>query len=145
MARLGRVLPLVALPLELSPPQVLEEFDHSADCLLIARRRTEVPRARGPALGVDSELLGQSQVAAERAEDVLPGAHGARVTDLQRSAGFDRAHGVRPEPVLAPVAAAEDVSRTRGRHRGGAACVEERTRVRGGDELRARLGARVWV
>ena len=107
-----------------------------------AAGRSSTPRRRLRAL---RQLLGEPQIAAERVQHVLPRTHRPRVAHLQRLAGLDRADGVgtslsspqSPPPITLPARA---VAEPRRALRG-----EERAPVGAGDELGARLRARVGI
>src|SRR5271165_1950858 len=91
IARLGRIMRVVELPAELAAPQLRQPLHDPAHRLRIARWGSEVPGARR--LLPLRERLGEAQIAAERAEHVLPRTHCTRVANVQRLAGLDRADG----------------------------------------------------
>ncbi len=123
--RLGRIGPLVDLPPKRALPQLREPSDDPLDRHRIARPRAEVPGPRG--LGALAQPLGEQQVAAERVEHVLPGAHRMGVSHQQRPvARLQRPQGVGQQPVLAPVARLRSRSR-RARWRAGARPRHRRT------------------
>ena len=81
-----------------------------------ARRRRGGPKFQARAASCAlAQRLREQQVAGERVQHVLPGAHGGRVAHVQRRAALDRAQRVRQQPVLAPVAAADHVAGARRR------------------------------
>ncbi len=72
----------------------------------------EVPRLAergGTVRSHAGEARAEQEVAAERLEHVLPGTHRARIPHGDGPLGGERAHGVRHDPVLRPVAATDDV------------------------------------
>ncbi len=79
-----------------------------------AAERAEIPRL------VDrlarEEPASDHEVAGERIQHMLPGTGGPRIADSEDLAAIGRANDVRDQPVLGPVAAADDVARPDARH-----------------------------
>lgn len=63
------------------------------------------------------ERLGQQEIALGRFQHMLPGPRRLGVAQLEAAAPLESANRVRDQPVLGPVAAAEDVAGARRRQR----------------------------
>ena len=103
-------------PLGAVAPTLNETLDEPGDRPAVLLAGAEVPRL-GDLRAAAAELLGQQQVAGQRVHHVLPGAHRMGRADPHRLAAGHGAHHVGYQPMVAPVAAADDVAGPGGGHR----------------------------
>ncbi|MNN03112.1 hypothetical protein D3C81_1157900 [compost metagenome] len=89
-----------------------QAVDHLTDAAHVAFARAEVPRtgARRP-LGV--KALGQLQVAGQRFQGVLPGAHSLRVAQGDRRPGRPSLEHIGDKPLCGKVSAAQYIAGAR--------------------------------
>ena len=114
--RLMRVLAAIRHPARALTPCRSEPLHDPLHRLGIFIVRAEVP-AFGIGRAFFIELLRQHQITGQRLQHMLPGAGGVGVADVDRTAFCDGAHDIRNEPVVCPIAAADDVARPAGSDR----------------------------
>src|SRR4029077_1317420 len=137
---------VIGLPTRAIPPEFAESIDHPGDRPRFFGCRTEVPGFTETSR-VAREALGEREIARQRLQHVLPGAHRVRSPEYDGLARRKCPHAVGNESILCPIAAANDVAGPRRSQANGRGVVREKTRVPPGrcHHLRTALAAALRI
>src|SRR5436190_11234160 len=145
---LGRMKRIVADPGAAHAPAAREHVDDLCGRSAIRIRWSKVP-SPGKSCAVDMEVLGQSEIATETIEHVLPRAHCLGMAEDDLLASLKRCNGVRNELAGGPVTSSDYVPGARTGDRNpralGPVDPKEGLAVRLRNKLRTRLAVRVRV
>src|SRR5215475_10460489 len=138
--------PFIQYPIDFFSPEFMEMIHYPEDRLSIPFIRAKIPSLCILA-AILPEMLDQNHVPMQWIQNVLPGADRVRISHLHWLPCKKGSHCVRHEAILCPVASADHVSSSSGRHGRDhrTFAKKERVAIGRGHEFSASLAARIGI